>query len=374
MTVFAPASSADVKMFRLQAGASASFTANGGDLSLNFSLLNPNHIANTITFNANNGANLTLTSGKNGGAHGVFTGVNTNLSVNVSGNSKIDGLINNDGITNVNVSQGGTLNGGITQTGGTITAEINGTLEGNLTANQNVTKVSLWANKNRNPQTTSATITGDIVIQGGVLEGILKGLELQGNYTQSGGRSDVAFHHSEFKGNTTLSDANTTIHFYASNIKSITATNGVTKINLKGDQQTKTPGSTMESYTGNNGTATFTLIEGSSMTSASQNGGSLTIDANNSEVKGSITGSNNATLNVKLAQTSKVDGSIINSGGTTTINSSASKITGSISQTGGVLEAVLNNTTIGEKITQNGGRLRQISATGSTITLVRLIP
>lgn len=361
-------SSANVTMFRLTAGASASFTANGGDLSLNFSLLNPNRIANTITFNANNGANLTLTSGKNGGAHGVFTGVNTNLSVNVFGNSKIDGLINNDGITNVNVSQGGTLNGGITQTGGTITAEIDGTLDGNLTANQNVTKVSLWANKNQNPQTTSATITGDIVIQGGMLEGILKGLELQGNYTQSGGRSDVAFHHSEFKGNTTLSDANTTIHFYATSLKSITATNGTTTINLKGDQNNHTKGSTMESYTGNNGTATFTLIEGSSMTSASQNGGSLTINANKSEVKGSITGSNGATLSVKLAQSSKVDGSIINSGGNTSITSTDSSITGSISQTGGVLRVDLNTSTIGEKITQNGGALTVLSAQNSTIS------
>lgn len=359
---------ADVTMFRLTAGASASFTANGGVLSLDFTLLNPSRFANTINFTANNSSTITFTSGKNGGAHGVFRGVNTTLTATVSNGSTIDGLISNDGTTNVNINQGGKLSGGITQTGGTITAEINGTLEGNLTANQNVTKVSLWANKNQNPQTTSATITGDIVIQGGVLEGILKGLELQGNYTQSGGSSDVAFHHSEFKGNTTLSDANTTIHFYASKIKSITATNGTTKINLKGDQNTHNNGSSMESYTGNNGTATFTLIEGSSMTSASQNGGKLTIDANKSEVKGSITGSNGATLSVKLAQTSKVDGSIINSGGTTTINSSASEITGSISQTGGVLRVDLNTSTIGEKITQNGGALTVLSAQNSTIS------
>lgn len=357
-----------VTMFRLKAGTSASFTAKSGDLSLDFTLLNPSRFANTINFTANNSSTITFTSGKNGGAHGVFRGVNTTLTATVSNGSTIDGLISNDGTTNVNINQGGKLSGGITQTGGTITAEINGTLDGNLTANQNVTKVSLWANKNQNPTTQTAHITGDIVIQGGRLEGILKGLELQGNYTQSGGRSDVAFHHSEFKGNTTLSDANTTIHFYASKIKSITATNGTTKINLKGDQNTHNNGSTMESYTGNNGAATFTLIEGSSMTSASQNGGRLTIDANKSEVKGSITGSNNATLSVKLAQTSKVDGSIINSGGNTSITSTDSSITGSISQTDGVLEAVLNKTTIGEKITQNGGALRQISATGSTIT------
>lgn len=357
-----------VTMFRLKAGASASFTAKSGDLSLDFTLLNPSRFANTINFTANNSSTITFTSGKNGGAHGVFTGVNTTLTANISSGSKIDGIISNDGETNITVKQGGTLSGGIRQTGGTLEATIEGTLEGNLTANQNVNQVRLWSNKTLTPANPSAKITGDLVIQGGDLGGILKGFTLEGNYTQSGGISDIAFHHSEFKGNTTLSDANTTIHFYASKIKSITATNGTTKINLKGDQNNHTQGSTMESYTGNNGTATFTLIEGSSMTSASQNGGRLTIDANKSKVNGSITASNNALLNVKLAQTSKVDGSIINSGGTTTINSSASEITGSISQTGGVLEAVLNNTTIGEKITQNGGRLRQISATGSTIT------
>lgn len=361
-------SSATVTMFRLTAGASASFNVTSGTLSLDFTLLNKNLVANTISFDVKNNANLIFTSGKGAGKYGVFNGVNTNLKLDIASGGKASGIISNDGETNITVKQGGTLSGGIRQTGGTLEATIEGTLEGNLTANQNVNQVRLWSNQTLTPANPSAKITGDLVIQGGDLGGILKGFTLEGNYTQSGGISDIAFHHSEFKGNTTLSDANTTIHFYASKIKSITATNGTTKINLKGDQNNHTQGSTMESYTGNNGTATFTLIEGSSMTSASQNGGSLTINANKSEVKGSITGSNGATLSVKLAQTSKVDGSIINSGGITTISSNASTITGSVSQTGGVLKAVLNNTTIGEKITQNGGGLRQISATGSTIT------
>lgn len=356
-------------MYWLTAGASANLNVTGGNLSLDFSLLNSSNVANTISFDVKNGAVLNFTGGKNGGTHGVFNGANTNLTLNIANGGSVNGLINNDGASNITINQGGTLSGSISQTGSTLNATIEGKLDGSITANKNVTKTSLWASKdNKNMQNLSAEITGNIIIEGGQLEGIMRGLKLGGNYTQSGGSSDIAFHHSTFQGNTTLSDAQTTIHFYASTIKSITATNGTTKINLKGDQNNHTQGSTMESYTGNNGTATFTLIEGSSMTSASQNGGKLTIDANKSKVNGSITGSNNATLNVKLAQTSKVDGSIINSGGNTSITSTDSSITGSISQTGGVLEAVLNNTTIGEKITQNGGRLRQISATGSTIT------
>ena len=356
-------------MYWLTAGASANLNVTGGNLSLNFSLLNSSNVANTISFDVKNGAVLNFTGGKNGGTHGVFNGANTNLTLNIANGGSVNGLINNDGASNITINQGGTLSGSISQTGSTLNATIEGKLDGSITANKNVTKTSLWASKdNKNMQNLSAEITGNIIIEGGQLEGIMRGLKLGGNYTQSGGISDIAFHHSTFGGNTTLSDAQTTIHFYASTIKSITATNGTTKINLKGDQNNHTQGSTMESYTGNNGTATFTLIEGSSMTSASQNGGSLTIDAKKSEVKGSITASNNALLNVKLAQTSKVDGSIINSGGNTSITSTDSSITGSISQTDGVLRVDLNTSTIGEKITQNGGALTVLSAQNSTIS------
>ena len=357
-------------MYWLTAGASANLNVTGGNLSLDFSLLNSGNVANTISFNVANGANLTFTGGNGAnGKHGVFNGVNTALTLNIANGGSVNGLINNDGASNITINQGGTLSGSISQTDSTLNATIEGKLDGSITANKNVTKTSLWASKNnKNMQNLSAEITGNIIIEGGQLEGIMRGLKLGGNYTQSGGSSDIAFHHSTFGGNTTLSDAQTTIHFYASTIKSITATNGTTTINLKGDQNNHTKGSTMESYMGNNGTATFTLIEGSSMTSASQNGGSLTIDANKSEVKGSITGSNGATLSVKLAQSSKVTGSIINSGGTTTINSSASEITGSISQTDGMLRVDLNTSTIGEKITQNGGALTVLSAQNSKIS------
>lgn len=357
---------ADMKMYWLTDGAKASFNINGGTLGLNLQLNNSSHAQNSVSFNVANGATLNLTAGANGTGKGVFSGSNTTLSATISGT--LNGNITNDGESKITVNKGGTLTGNIMQTSSTLEAIIEGKLDGSITSTQGVTQTKLWANARKNVQTQTAEITGNITIQGGGLEGIMKGLTLGGSYTQSGGKSDIAFHHSVFNSSTTLSNATTTIHFYSTTLKSITANNGVTTINLKGDLNNHTGGSTMEDYNGTGGTGKVTLIEGSSMKSATQNRGSLTIDANKSEVKGSITASNNALLNVKLAQTSKVTGSIINSGGTTTINSSASEITGSISQTGGVLEAVLNNTTIGEKITQNGGRLRQISATGSTIT------
>lgn len=358
--------SADMRMYWLTDGAKASFNINGGTLGLNLQLNNSSHAQNSVSFNVANGATLNLTAGTNGTGKGVFSGSNTTLSATISGT--LNGNITNDGESKITVNNGGTLTGNIMQTSSTLEATIEGKLDGSITSTQGVTQTKLWANARKNVQTQTAEITGNITIQGGGLEGIMEGLTLQGSYTQSGGNSDIAFHHSVFNSSTTLSNATTTIHFYSTTLKSITANNGVTTINLKGDLNNHTGGSIMEDYNGTGGTGKVTLIEGSSMKSATQNRGSLTIDANKSEVKGSITASNNALLNVKLAQNSKVTGSIINSGGTTTINSSASEITGSISQTGGVLEAVLNNTTIGEKITQNGGRLRQISATGSTIT------
>lgn len=354
------------KMFWLKDGAKASFNINGGTLGLNLQLNNSSHAQNSVFFNVANGATLNLIAGANGTGKGVFSGSNTTLSATISGT--LNGNITNDGESKITVNKGGTLTGNIMQTSSTLEATIEGKLDGSITSTQGVTQTKLWANARKNVQTQTAEITGNITIQGGGLEGIMEGLTLGGSYTQSGGNSDIAFHHSVFNSSTTLSNATTTIHFYSTTLKSITANNGVTTINLKGDLNNHTGGSTMEDYNGTGGTGKVTLIEGSSMKSATQNRGSLTIDATASQVNGSITASNGATLNVKLAQTSKVDGSIINSGGTTTINSSASEITGSISQTGGVLKAVLNNTTIGEKITQNGGGLRQISATGSTIT------
>lgn len=358
--------SADMKMYWLDNGAQANINVTGGTLGLNLQLNNSSHAQNNITFNVSQGATLNLTAGANGTGKGVFSGSNTTLSATISGT--LNGNITNDGESKITVNNGGTLTGNIMQTSSTLEATIEGKLDGSITSTQGVTQTKLWANARKNVQTQTAEITGNITIQGGGLEGIMEGLTLQGSYTQSGGNSDIAFHHSVFNSSTTLSNATTTIHFYSTTLKSITANNGVTTINLKGDLNNHTGGSIMEDYNGTGGTGKVTLIEGSSMKSATQNRGSLTIDAKKSEVKGSITGSNGATLSIKLAQTSKVDGSIINSGGTTTINSSASEITGSVSQTGGVLKAVLNNTTIGEKITQNGGRLRQISATGSTIT------
>ncbi|WP_305862741.1 autotransporter outer membrane beta-barrel domain-containing protein [Helicobacter cholecystus] len=357
----------DMKMFWLTNGASANFNVNNGNLSLDLELLNPNRVTNTINFDVKSNATLTLNTGKNGGAHGVFNGVNTTLSATIANGGVLDGLMSNDGVTTLQINKGGTLSGNVSQTGGSLDATIEGKLDGGISANKNVQQVRLWANKNQKVNTLSSNITGNITIQGGDLGGILKGTNLGGSYVQSGGTSDIAFHHSQFNGNTTLSDATTLIHFYATNLKSITATNGNTTINLKADQDTHMGGSTMEGYTGNGGNTTINLIENSSMQSASQTTGTLTIDSTNSDINGSVTGSNAATLNLLLSK-STLTGSLSNSGGDSFVHSTNSKINGSITQVKGSLKADLQTTTIGEKITQNGGTLHFLNALNSTIS------
>lgn len=373
--------SATMQMYWLTNGASATFNVNGGNLSLGLSMNNSSKATNNVAFNVNNGGTLTLTAGANGMGNGVFQGSNTKLQANISGS--LTGSLSNDGVTTIDLKQGGTITGNITQTGSNITATIDGTLNGNITSTSGVTTTSLWTNKGQKPQNPTATITGNISIEGGRLEGIVKGLTLQGNYTQTGGVSDIAFHHSAFQSATTLSGANTTIHFYSTNLKSISATNGTTTINLKGDQDNHTGGSTMEDYTGIGGAGVLRVVEGSSTKSVSQSGGTLTLQSLNSTIDGSITGSNDASLSVFLntritpanqwdnetisGTQSQVKGSITNSNGDTLIDSNNSNITGSINQTGGTLKATLVDTTLNGSYTQNGGKLTSFSATNSTI-------
>lgn len=357
-----------MQMYWLEDGASATFNVDSGSLGLDLGLTNPSDKANSITFNVKSGSTLNITSGTNAtNAQGIFQGLGTNLKITLENNATFNGNMANNGVSTIVANQGSNFTGNITQSGGTLDATLEGTLTGSIIASKNTTQTNLWANKNQNVQTTSSTITGNIIIQAGNLNGILKGVQLQGSYTQTGGNSDIAFHHSTFQSATTLSDANTTIHFYASTLKSISTTNGTTTINLKGDQNNHTGGSTMDSYTGSGGNTTITLIEGSSMQSASQNRGSFSVSATDSTINGSVSGSNNASIDVTLSN-SKVNGNISNSQGNTTITSSNnSEITGNISQSGGRLTANLNSTTLHGSYSQIGGVLENFSTTNSKI-------
>ena len=353
-------------MFWLKPQAGATFNVNSGKLNLDLSLINTQHVDNHVDFNLKGNSTLELDNGKNGRPLGIFQGSNTRLNVTVNGNSTLKGHLFNDGVSKITISNGSKMEGNLTQSAGTLEATIEGRLEGNITSTRNVNKTSLWANKNQNVQNQTATITGNISQEGGVLAGIMKGLELQGSFTQTGGTSDIAFHSSIFQKTTTLNGGNAILQFYDTKIKSISSTGGTNTINLMGHQATKANGSHMEGYTGIDSQTMISLIEKSTMKGASQTRGSLTIKANDSKIDGSVTG-NRADINIELTQ-SKLTGNVTNSSGTTIIDAkNGTTIGGNITQTMGKLKVFLTNSTLEGGITQASGEILKIKAVDSVI-------
>lgn len=348
-------------------GGTSTFNINGGTLSLDLSVLNPNKVQNNVTFNVNTGT-LTLTNGATAGQTGIFLGNNTTLSATLNQNTSLNGHLSNDGDTTLNFKSGSRMTGDIVQNGGNLTATLEGTVDGNVTfANTNA---SLWAYEKGNPTRGSSTITGSIIQTGGSLTGILKGVQLQGNFTQSGGNTDIAFHNGSFdKAITANSQATLKLHLYNSSIQDILAQNSTTEFNLKNGINGNGVGSTMRTFTGNNGNNKVTLIAKSQIQSlTSQTGGTLSLSVNDSSTQ-NIMANGGANLTVSLEQDSKVNGSITGNGNqSTTITSSSSTITGNISQNSGLLDATLNRTEVQGNFTQVGGTLGLFSATDSKIT------
>lgn len=355
----------DMRMYFLNTGAGATFNVQNGSLNLDLSLANAQGVRNHVAFNVQNGSTLTLTHGQNGKPLGIFQGNSTNLTANITNNSTLKGHLSNNGTTKIEITGKSKMEGNISQNGGTIDATIEGKLTGNIILNKHTTKAQLWANRNTNVAKGTTTITGNIIHQAEDLSGVMKGLELQGSFTQSGGKSDIAFHSSEFKNTTTLSGGESLLHFYDTTLKSITSTGGTNTINLKGVQGTGANGSHMQDYTGIGSRTNINLIESSSMKSASQTQGSLSINSQNSKIDGSITG-DRATLNITLSK-SELTGGISNSQGSTTITSSDSTIGGNVTQNGGKLHAVLTNTKLNGSFTQIKGEFSKLIANNSTI-------
>lgn len=347
--------------------ATTDFNINGGSLALDLSVLNSSNAQNNTTFSVNNNGSLTLTNGANTGQTGVFLGSNTTLNATLAQGTTLNGHLSNNANTTLTFNSNSTMNGNITQSGGTLKATLEGNLNGSVTfANTNA---SLWAYQTANPTQGASTITGSIIQTNGTLEGILKGTTLQGNFTQTGGTSDIAFHKGNFqKAITISSQATTKIHLYQSTIQDILAQNSTTEFNLQYSIDKTGNGSTMQSFTGNGGNNTITLIGQSAIQSlVSQTGGTLTLSAENSSTK-NIVGNGSATLGITLKQTSTIDGSIIGNGTqSTTISSSNSTITGNISQNDGSFQATLNQTQLNGNFTQVGGTLQSFSASNSTI-------
>lgn len=345
-------------MYRLNNGAGATFNVTNGKLDLDLTITNSyTNAEHSVAFNVSNGAMLNLTASKGAAQQGIFQGSSTTLTANIAGTLK--GSLINNGNSEIDIKSGATMQGNIQQTGGNLTAIIDGTLQGNISFDKNVTQTSLWT-KTSSATNKTSTITGNIVQQGGQLNGIMHGLTLEGSFTQTGGISDIAFHNSLFKSSTTLSGGKTEIHFYASELKNITSSNGSElTVNLK-------VGSKMQDYTGVASDATITLIDKSIMQNSTQTGGKLKIDSNDSTINGSITGAN-ADITV-IADSTQILGSITNTNGNTQITTSnQTNIQGNITQNKGSISSSLQDTTVQGGYTQIEGELIKLETIGSSI-------
>lgn len=361
LTVNSSGASTISKMTMLNAS-TASFNINSGSLSLDLSVLNSTGAQNTVNFNVANGSTLVLTNGTAAANQtGLFSGNNTTLSVTLAQGSTLNGHLSNNANTTLNFGSNSTVNGNITQNGGSLNATLDGTIEGNLALTNAITILS--ANQNANPTLGASTITGSITQIGGELQGDnLKGVKLQGNFTQSGGTiKNLKFYNSELqKAINISSQASSTLSFDATSIQDVLTQNSTTAFELKN-------GSSMQSFTGNGGSNTINLTGSEIQSLISQTEGNLTLNSNGSSTK-NIVSTTGDSLSVTLNQNSTVNGSIAsNNTQNTNITSISSTITGNISQTAGSLQATLNQTRLQGNYTQVGGLLHSFSATDSTI-------
>ncbi|MCE3047384.1 autotransporter outer membrane beta-barrel domain-containing protein [Helicobacter kayseriensis] len=365
-----------MQMLFLQNGASATFNVNGGNLNLDLSIANMQRVQHQVTFDIKNNATLTLTSGTNGaGNRGIFSGIGTTLNVNIASGGKLVGSLLNDTQTNATLLGGSTMQGDIRQSAGTLSARIEGTLEGGVQIADGV-RATLLANENQNPATQTATITGNITQAGGNLSARMNGLHLKGGFVQTGGESNATFKKAQFDSSITISNAATNMEFRNSTLQAIS----VTGFNLNtGRSDITLYGSTMGEFTGNDSNTTLSLNENSTMKSATQNQRDLTISVNKSIVDGSIV-SNSAELTATFVK-SQINGGVSNTGGMTTINATSTNIAESITQTRGVMYfKALEETKIGGMFNQSGGNLSRFVLDKSSIqkgvflTEVRAVP
>ncbi|WP_027326734.1 autotransporter outer membrane beta-barrel domain-containing protein [Helicobacter pametensis] len=344
-----------------QEGAGATFNVNSGSLDLDLSIANMSHVKNHVKFDIKNGATLTLTSGKNNGKLGIFSGVGTDLDAQIKGT--LVGSLSNDGSTNIVLTKDAQMQGNIIQTAGTLEARIEGILTGGIQISGN-TRANILGNENQSPTNQTITITGNVSQSDGKLNMQMGGLHLKGTWMQTGGESDVEFKGSKFDSSITISNAVTEMDFRNSTLQAISVTGynfslGRSSISLY-------EGSKMDSFAGNNSKVTLSLTQGSSMSGATQNGGDFTLSVDASTVNGSIS-ANSSYLTVTLNNNSNLNGGITNSEGTGNFNFKSSTIRDNVMQTNGTLYLEATSTKIGGMFSQSGGNFSKFHLSGSTI-------
>lgn len=175
--------------------------------------------------------------------------------------------------------------------------------------------------------------------------GVSDNFRLTGDFNQAGGISNITFSNTTFNGTTIFNNTeNANLIFTRSNIQSVEATKGLTSINLSDGS--------MQSFSGSMGSHSVTLV-GSTSTTFTQNGGSITLNASNGSEAQSVSGTNFSNVAITLDR-SEITGSVINNG-ESTITMQDSKIGGKVEQTGTSLSFTASNSTLTGQYKQTDG-------------------
>lgn len=169
--------------------------------------------------------------------------------------------------------------------------------------------------------------------------GVSSSTTLTGIFTQTGGTSTMTFSDSHFTNTDSIKFTDTTsasLIFTKSDIKNVSATRGVSTLNLSNSQ--------MQNFTGNSGNHTVMLTT-STGGDFSQNSGSLAVSGAATSKINSLTG-NNANITLNLNNQSEVTTNVTNTNGNTSISLQDSKISGNLEQTSGNLTLTADNSEI----------------------------
>ena len=244
---------------------------------------------------------------------GALTQTNNKQDIIIKQDSLFQGDITNNNTTSNILINHSTLEGKITQTGGSLTLEISN--EGKVTSDIDLNSVTttLAGTGNGNQ------IGGNFTQTDGSVTGSMNGLTLKGKYSQIGGTSSVTFTNSSFEQETMIKNAtNSSLTFDHSKLKAYT-TDG-----------------------GNNNT--LKLLNGSEMAGdlTLKNGAQTLLKMDNSTITGSIKGTDNSTLTLDTLN-STITGDIDFKTGGVKGSTNQTKINGSIKLEGTTSDVSFTN-------------------------------
>ncbi|WP_027326733.1 hypothetical protein [Helicobacter pametensis] len=261
----------------------------------------------------------------------------------------VEGNIIGSNASNNQISvTGANVNGEITQDTGSMELRLtNSTVSGDVKSS-NAT-FGLYAN--------SAIFEKNLELINSTSTGLSGEFILKGDFTQTGGTSNLGFSDSKFNGVTKFSNTtNANLVFTKSEIQNVEATNGKTSLSFTESK--------MKNFTGRNGEHSVNLV-GSEAGDFTQIGGSLSLFASSQSKIKSVTGSKYSKLVLSLSNSEVTEN--VKNVGNTTISMQDSVIKGNVEQDDGDMNFTAINSSVEGSYTQKKGRFNPISLTKSSI-------